>query len=124
MDEMQKYHLFHHIGLAFYVGLAVVFGFLCIVFLYAGLEQLSIGNQSYFGWSVIMSIGMGSLAVWSVYAFYRSHKRYLDTRTLKVPEVCPECKENLHRNDVKWIKPEKAECPHCGIELEVTKGWE
>ena len=78
-----------------------------------------------FGISVIMSF----TCAFSAAAFGRelrfSIKNYLDSRTLKVPRVCPECKEKIHIYDVKWIEEwNRAACSHCGIEVKVTKVWE
>jgi hypothetical protein len=64
--------------------------------------------------ALFFGIGYGIYATTIGFVFYQMNKSYLNARTLKVPEVCPECKADLHLNDLKWIEPEKkAECLHC-----------
>ncbi len=71
-----------------------------------------------------MSGGYGFTAIIITYVLFQFVKGYLDQRKLKVPEICTKCEEKLYSSDFKWIEPyNKAECPHCGVELKVTKEW-
>jgi hypothetical protein len=83
------------------------------------------GNLGSFFWGLFFGVGYGFTASAIGFVFYQIIKSYLDEHTPKVPEVCPECNLDLDIYNVKWIEPEKkAEYPHCGISVKVTKLWE
>jgi hypothetical protein len=124
MDDTLKAHLFYSCFSLFLGGLVVLFSYFSLIALSMGLEELSMGNVSYFGMGLLLGGGWGFTAAVIAYFLIVVIKAYLDTRTLKVPDVCPECNEGLHSSDVKWIEEDSAECPHCGVALKVSKGWQ
>jgi hypothetical protein len=122
---MNRVHLGYRIFFALIAGLVLLFIYGSVASLLWALEELQIGDLGSFGVALFFSFGWGFTAAAIGFVFYQVIKSYFDARTLIVPEDCPECKEGLHHDDLKWIEPEKkAECPHCGIEIKVTKEWE
>jgi hypothetical protein len=123
--ETLKIHLLHIAGFVFVFAIVLVFVILSVITFLAGLEQLWIGIVFYFFIACIMSFICAFNAAIFGRELHSSINDYLNSRTIKVPEVCPECKADLHPADVKWVEEwNKAECPHCGIEVKVTKVWE
>ncbi|MHA1712877.1 MAG: hypothetical protein ACTSW4_02370 [Candidatus Ranarchaeia archaeon] len=39
----------------------------------------------------------------------------------RVPEKCPQCGYPLHEKEIKWVGPDKYQCPSCGSESYVEK---
>ena len=123
--SMNREYLIYRTFFALIAGIILLFVYLSVTSLLMGLEELRMGKFGSFVWALFFSIGYGFTAVTIGFVFYLMIKSYLDARSLIVPEICPECKADLHPTDLKWIEPEKkAECPHCGVSLKVTKGWE
>ena len=123
VSDNTKFHLFAFTLFAILTGIILLFVYLSVAGLLMGIEELGLDNPYFFA-SAFMSGGYGFTAIIIVYVLFQFVKGYLDQRRLKVPEVCPECKENLYPSDIEGIEEEKAECPHCGVALKVTKGWE
>lgn len=124
MDDTLKFHLFYNTLFVVITVVALFFGYLCVTAIQMGFEELQMGNLYYSGIAIFLGIGWGFVAFILAYQLlYQLVKAYLDERTLKVPEICPECKEGLDASDVKWVEEKKAECPYCGVALRVTLGW-
>ncbi len=124
MDEMQKFHLSFWFWRVVTVVFIVVTSFLTVVIFYVGFDYVA-DDPSYFRWFQVLIIGGGEafLPVIGIYALYRDIKWYLGLRTKKIPDVCPECKKCILYSDVKWIEEDKAQCPYCGVDLEVIRNW-
>ncbi|MFW9850612.1 MAG: hypothetical protein ACFFF4_15885 [Candidatus Thorarchaeota archaeon] len=124
MDKVLKNHITYGIGF-FILGFFTVFVcVLVVVTLIGAFEALLGGNLFYFGGVGVMSGVYGFVAAALALWLRQEVKDYLNRRLPKIPEGCLECKKKLHLYDVKWIEEyNRAECPHCGVELKVTKEW-
>ena len=122
--EVLKMQAFYLTFFSILTGIVLYFVFSSAASLLMGLEELQRGNFDSLVSPLFFGVGYGFTSAAIGFVLYQIFKLYLDARTLKVPEVCHECNSYLDIYDVKWIEPEKkAECPHCGIPLKVTKVW-
>ncbi|MFW9851240.1 MAG: hypothetical protein ACFFF4_19095 [Candidatus Thorarchaeota archaeon] len=123
VSDSLKGHLWFFLGLSCTAGSALAFGYVTVVGLESLLEMLLQGELISVGGALAISVGSGVITAIMVYLLLFITKSYLDARTLIVLNICPECKESLPSNEIKWVEPEKAECPYCGVSLDVRKGW-
>ncbi len=127
MDRILKYHIGFSIFFLVVAAIVLFFVYITAVSIAMGIEELLLtGDMWFFGAAVFMGCMYGFVAVVVGYqVLYQFIMTYLDERTLKVPDDCPNCEEKLDSDKVKWIEEEdRAECPQCGEELKVTKVWE
>ncbi len=124
MSKVLKNHISYGIGF-FILGFFTMFvSFLFVVTLIEALFGFLRGDLFYFLGVGMMSGVYGftatALGIW----LHREVKGYLKRRLPIIPDACLECKKRLHLYDVSWIEEyTRAECPHCGVEVEVTQAW-
>ena len=124
MDDTMKRHLTYGTGIVI-LGFFTLLLYSIVLYVFLGaLEALSRGDLDYFGGYSLYS-GMYAIIATLVGLWLRQTiNEWLSYRIPKIPEVCRECKKELHFHEVKWTGIyESAECPHCGVELEVTRVW-
>ncbi len=119
-----KIHAIYLTFFTFLAGLSLLFGYLCVVTLFTGIEE----SLDYLGWVIFYSSIWGILAIVIAYFDYEIIKLFLEQRdaiiTRKVPEVCFECQVSIQPDDVIWIGSDEAECPNCGVSLKVKTEWD
>jgi len=117
-----KAYLFYGTLFAILSGLILFLAYLSAGSLFIGFEELGLESPYFFA-SAFLGIGYGITALSIAYIQLILVRAFLDARVFKVPEICPECKENLYSSTVKWFEENRVGCPHCGVSLKVTKGW-
>jgi len=125
MDKVLKNHIIYGTGIVILGFFTLLLCFIFLVVLAGAYEALSRGDMYYFGGYSMMSGMWGIVAILVGLWLRQTIRDWLSYRIPKVPEVCIECKKKLHPYEVKWNEQyTKAECPHCGISLKVTKEWD
>ncbi|MFW9850613.1 MAG: hypothetical protein ACFFF4_15890 [Candidatus Thorarchaeota archaeon] len=118
VSDKVKFHLVFLVAFSFLLGLTLLFAYLGIVGLLFGLEISHL-------FPIFMGGGYIFVAIILIYyGLVELTKGYLANRGYLVPELCPKCEEKLYSSTVEWIKENRVQCPECGLEFEVTKGWD
>ena len=123
VSDNLKGHLWFFLAFIGFAGSVLAFGYVTVVGLESLPEVLFQGDLISVGGALAIGVGGGVMTAIMEYLLLFITKSYLDTRTLPVPDICPECKEDLHRSLIENLEEGVAECPHCGVELKVTKEW-
>ena len=123
VSDKTKFHLFFITVFSLFSALILLIFYLSIATLVTGIEEGGGQNPDFIGYAIMSGV-WACIAIILFLPLIQIIRAYLDERRLNIPEVCPECKEDLHPSEIVHLEKGVAECPYCGVVLKITKEWD